>query len=125
MLLPYYVAEELAKPLLNFRSADFFDENNVTAHIGTRIGEVLTDSNSLNETYTVTITAEDLAGNKTTETANMKFVYLVDLVNFADQWLQVAPDLEADLDDSGSVDFSDFAILGLSWRDICPPGWPL
>jgi NAD(P)H-nitrite reductase large subunit len=47
VLLPYYVAEELAKPLLNFRSADFFDENKVTAHIGTRIEEVLTDSKSI------------------------------------------------------------------------------
>ncbi len=26
VLLPYYVAEELSKPMLNFRSADFFDE---------------------------------------------------------------------------------------------------
>ena len=30
VLLPYYVAEELSKPLLNFRSADFFDQNRVT-----------------------------------------------------------------------------------------------
>ena len=37
VLLPYYVAEELSKPLLNFRSADFFQENNVTAHIGVRV----------------------------------------------------------------------------------------
>ncbi len=44
VLLPYYVAEELAKPLLNFRSLDFFDENNVTAHIGTRIKSVSVDS---------------------------------------------------------------------------------
>jgi NAD(P)H-nitrite reductase large subunit len=47
VLLPYYVAEEIAKPLLNFRSADFFDENNVTAHIGIRIEAVVTDSKSV------------------------------------------------------------------------------
>ena len=41
VLLPYYVAEELSKPLLNFRSLDFFDENHVTAHLGVRVQEVL------------------------------------------------------------------------------------
>ena len=40
VLLPYYVAEELSKPLLNFRSADFFEENNVAAHIGVRVQEI-------------------------------------------------------------------------------------
>jgi nitrite reductase (NADH) large subunit len=40
VLLPYYVAEELSKPLLNFRSADFFEENNVTAHIGVRVQDI-------------------------------------------------------------------------------------
>ena len=47
VLLPYYVAEELAKPLLNFRSPDFFDENNVTAHIGSRIEAVSTTTKSV------------------------------------------------------------------------------
>lgn len=47
VLLPYYVAEELSKQLLNFRSADFFDENNITAHIGVRVQEVFTDSKSV------------------------------------------------------------------------------
>jgi len=47
VLLPYYVAEELAKPLLNFRSLDFFDENNVTAHIGARIKSVSAESKSV------------------------------------------------------------------------------
>ena len=51
VLLPYYVAEELSKPLLNFRSADFFEENNVTAHIGIRIQEINPDSK--------TVTADD------------------------------------------------------------------
>ena len=37
VLLPYYIAEELSKPLLNFRSADFFEQNKVTPHIGVRI----------------------------------------------------------------------------------------
>jgi len=37
VLLPYYVAQQLSKPLLNFRSADFFDEFDISAHIGVRI----------------------------------------------------------------------------------------
>jgi NAD(P)H-nitrite reductase large subunit len=40
VLLPYYVAEELSKPLLNFRSADFFEQSKVTPHLGVRIQEV-------------------------------------------------------------------------------------
>lgn len=40
VLLPYYIAEELPKSLLNFRSADFFKENNVTAHVGVKIQEI-------------------------------------------------------------------------------------
>lgn len=37
VLLPYYVAEELSKPLLNFRSADFFEQNQINAHIGVKV----------------------------------------------------------------------------------------
>jgi nitrite reductase (NADH) large subunit len=37
VLLPYYVAEELAKPLLNFRAADFFETNRVTPHMGVKV----------------------------------------------------------------------------------------
>jgi NAD(P)H-nitrite reductase large subunit len=37
VLLPYYVAEELSKPLLNFRTADFFDEKKVTPHLGVKV----------------------------------------------------------------------------------------
>jgi len=37
VLLPYYVAEELSKPLLNFRTADFFEENGVTPHLGVKV----------------------------------------------------------------------------------------
>jgi len=47
VLLPYYVAEELTKPLLNFRSLDFFDENNITAHIGVRVKEISVDSKTV------------------------------------------------------------------------------
>lgn len=55
VLLPYYVAEELSKPLLNFRSLDFFEVNNVTPHLGVRVQEVLPDSKAIrtedDETY--------------------------------------------------------------------------
>jgi len=51
VLLPYYVAEELSKPLLNFRSADFFEENNIHAHIGVRVQKINPDSK--------TVTADD------------------------------------------------------------------
>jgi len=51
VLLPYYVAEELSKPLLNFRSADFFEANNVTAHIGVRVQTIDPEAK--------TITADD------------------------------------------------------------------
>ena len=44
VLLPYYVAQELSKPLLNFRPLDFFEENNVTAHIGVRVKEIPPDA---------------------------------------------------------------------------------
>jgi NAD(P)H-nitrite reductase large subunit len=47
VLLPYYVAEELSKPLLNFRSADFFEENNITPHMGIRVQEIFPDSKTL------------------------------------------------------------------------------
>ena len=47
VLLPYYVAEELTKPLLNFRSLDFFEENNVTAHIGVKVTEISADAKTV------------------------------------------------------------------------------
>ena len=40
VLLPYYIAEELPKALLNFRSPDFFEVNNVTPHLGVRVQEI-------------------------------------------------------------------------------------
>lgn len=51
VLLPYYVAEELSKPLLNFRSTDFFEENNITAHVGVRVQQINPDAK--------TVTADD------------------------------------------------------------------
>ena len=47
VLLPYYVAEELSKPLLNFRTADFFEVNHVTPHLGTRVEEVIPTTKSI------------------------------------------------------------------------------
>src|SRR5512136_844345 len=47
VLLPYYIAEELSKPLLSFRSADFFEQNDVTAHMGVRVGQISTDSKTI------------------------------------------------------------------------------
>jgi NAD(P)H-nitrite reductase large subunit len=47
VLLPYYIAEELPKALLNFRSPDFFDVNNVTPHLGVRVQEISTASKNI------------------------------------------------------------------------------
>jgi len=47
VLLPYYIAEELSKPLLNFRTADFFKENNINAHIGVRVQEINPDAKTV------------------------------------------------------------------------------
>jgi NAD(P)H-nitrite reductase large subunit len=47
VLLPYYIAEELSKPLLNFRSADFFEQNKVTPHLGARIQQISADSKTV------------------------------------------------------------------------------
>lgn len=44
VLLPYYIAEELSKPLLNFRSADFFEQNRVIPHLGVRVEKISIDS---------------------------------------------------------------------------------
>lgn len=40
VLLPYYVAEELSKPLLNFRTSDFFEEMKVTPHMGVKVTDL-------------------------------------------------------------------------------------
>jgi len=47
VLLPYYIAEELSKQLLNFRSLDFFDENNVIAHLGMRVQNISPNSKTI------------------------------------------------------------------------------
>lgn len=47
VLLPYYIAEELSKPLLNFRSADFFEVQRVNPHLGVRVLKIFTESNSI------------------------------------------------------------------------------
>lgn len=47
VLLPYYVAEELPKSLLNFRSSDFFETNRITSHIGVRVQEILPNSKTV------------------------------------------------------------------------------
>ena len=47
VLLPYYIAEELSKPLLSFRSADFFEQNNVTPHLGIRVQQISADSKTI------------------------------------------------------------------------------
>jgi len=56
VLLPYYVAEELSKPMLNFRPADYFDEYGITPHIGVRVESIDTASKTVSadngETYT-------------------------------------------------------------------------
>ncbi len=47
VLLPYYIAEELSKPLLSFRSADFFDQYRVTPHLGVKVQSISTDSKTI------------------------------------------------------------------------------
>jgi NAD(P)H-nitrite reductase large subunit len=44
VLLPYYIAEELSKPLLSFRSPNFFEENDVVAHMGVRVQDIIPES---------------------------------------------------------------------------------
>lgn len=47
VLLPYYVAEELPKKLLNFRPLTFFEDYNVTSHLNVRISEIDPDSRTI------------------------------------------------------------------------------
>lgn len=47
VLLPYYIAEELSKPLLSFRSADFFEQHRVTPHLGIKVQSIYTDSKTI------------------------------------------------------------------------------
>jgi NAD(P)H-nitrite reductase large subunit len=47
VLLPYYIAEELSKPLLNFRSADFFEQTRVVPHLGVRVQQISPNSKTV------------------------------------------------------------------------------
>jgi len=47
VLLPYYLAEELSKPLLSFRTPDFFEQNRIVAHLGVKIQEISTESKTV------------------------------------------------------------------------------
>jgi NAD(P)H-nitrite reductase large subunit len=47
VLLPYYIAEELPKSLLNFRPLDFFELNHVNPHLGVRVNEIRRDSKTV------------------------------------------------------------------------------
>ena len=47
VLLPYYVAEELPKKLLNFRPITFFEDHEVTSHLGVRITEIDPDTRTI------------------------------------------------------------------------------
>ena len=47
VLLPYYIAEELSKPLLNFRSTDFFEQTKVTPHLGVRVRRISIDAKTV------------------------------------------------------------------------------
>lgn len=54
-------------------------------------------------------------------------VDLMDLCELAACWLATDEHLvlDADLDDSGTVDLEDFSIVADYWMLQCPPGWPL
>jgi nitrite reductase (NADH) large subunit len=47
VLLTYYIADVIPKEELHFRPLEFFKENNVTAHLGTRVKPVSPDSKSI------------------------------------------------------------------------------
>jgi len=48
-----------------------------------------------------------------------------DLAQFSEQWLASNPNVPADLDGSGTVDFADYSTLANSWLALCPDDWPL
>jgi len=47
-----------------------------------------------------------------------------DLANFADQWLMSGDNLDADFDDSKTVNFLDYNTLANQWFKNCPVDWP-
>jgi hypothetical protein len=52
-------------------------------------------------------------------------VNLGDLAAFCAQWpQQEPPELQADLNGDGKVDFADFNYLAGYWSDTCPVTWP-
>jgi hypothetical protein len=51
-------------------------------------------------------------------------VNLTDLKLLAEAWMNIGTN-PADLDASGKVDMSDFAILSDWWMNHCPSDWPL
>lgn len=52
-------------------------------------------------------------------------VKLTDLIVLAEWWLDTQQGLPADIDQSGTVDFADFAHIAEFWYRNCPPDWPL
>jgi len=51
-------------------------------------------------------------------------VNLTDLKLLAEAWMNIGTN-PADLDASGKVDMSDFAVLSCWWLNHCPADWPL
>jgi CD109 antigen len=62
----------------------------------------------------------EAAGTRITAGLFACTVDLSHLAMFSGQWLESGSDLEADLDDSGLVDFRDLEILANNWLDVCP-----
>ncbi len=52
-------------------------------------------------------------------------VELADFAWFADYWLDIGPDVPADLDNSETVDFLDLQLLASYWLNYCPANWQL
>lgn len=53
------------------------------------------------------------------------YVQFDDFARFADEWKDTGSDLDADLDNSGDVNWPDLALVAEEWLEKCPPGWPL
>jgi len=70
------------------------------------------------------ILATDMAGNHSTTNGLAHIVYLDDLEQFSDQWLFTGPQLDADLNSNGTVDFRDFVVLSDFWQKPAPASWP-
>jgi len=52
-------------------------------------------------------------------------VDLEDFANFATQWMQLGPELDADLDYSEQVDVADLSEFSVNWLLLCPENWSL